>query len=68
MAWLKSLGLVFKQKAIGKMKLTLAGEALLNGDPPVSVLTHQVIRFQYPSTYSVGRRVDISSKFRIHPF
>lgn len=68
MAWLKSLGLVFKQKATGKMKLTLAGEALLNGDPPVSVLTHQVIRFQYPSAYSVGRRVDISSRFRIHPF
>lgn len=68
MAWLKSLGLVFKQNSTGKMKLTLAGEALLNGDPPVSVISHQVLRFQYPSAYSIGKRVDISSRFRIHPF
>lgn len=68
MAWLKSLGLVFKQNRTGQMKLTLAGEALLNGDPPVNVLSHQVIRFQYPSSYSVGRGVNINCRFKIHPF
>ena len=34
-AWLASLGLIFTQESTGKIKLTLAGEAIMNGDSPV---------------------------------
>ena len=37
-AWLVSLGLIFTQESTGKIKLTLAGEAIMNGDFPVAVL------------------------------
>lgn len=67
-AWLKSLGLIFT-RANGQTALTLAGEALLNGTSPASeVLAQQVLKFQYPSTYSIGRNVNVSSDFRVHPF
>ena len=42
MAWLISLGLVFRQTATNKIMLTLAGEAILNGANPVKVLTGQM--------------------------
>jgi hypothetical protein len=37
LAWISSLGLVFKQRSTGKLRLTLAGEAIMAGDSPVSV-------------------------------
>lgn len=37
-AWVMSLGLIFTQESTGKIKLTLAGEAIMNGDNPVEVL------------------------------
>ena len=37
-AWVMSLGLIFTQESTGKIKLTLAGEAIMNGDSPVKVL------------------------------
>ncbi len=38
-AWLVSLGLIFTQESTNKIKLTLAGEAIMNGNSPVEVLT-----------------------------
>lgn len=67
-AWLRSLGLIFTQKTTKQTKLTLAGEALLSGEPPVEILTNQVMKYQFPSSFSVGRGVQVSSRFRIHPF
>ena len=68
LAWLKSLGLIFEQDKTRLLKLTLAGEDILNGAPPVKVLTHQVLRYQYPSFFSVSRGVNLNSRFKIHPF
>lgn len=68
MAWLVSLGLIFKQEDTGKIKLTLAGEAIMNGDSPVTVLTNQVLKYQFPSSFSLGRGVKVSERFKIRPF
>ncbi len=67
-AWLVSLGLIFTQESSKQIKLTLAGEALINGDSPVDVLKGQVIKYQFPSAFSLSRGVDVSSRFKIHPF
>jgi len=67
-AWLESLGLIFIQENTGKMKLTLAGEAIMAGDSPVAVLTSQVLKYQFPSSFSLSRGVQVSSRFRIRPF
>ncbi|MDR1687297.1 MAG: restriction endonuclease [Clostridiales bacterium] len=67
-AWLKSLGLIFDQENTGKLKLTLAGEAIMAGDSPVSVLTHQILKYQFPSSYSLSKGVQVNERFRIRPF
>ena len=50
-AWLVSLGLIFHQAKTGNIKLTLAGEAIMNGDSPVDVLKNQVLKYQFPSAF-----------------
>ena len=67
-AWLVSLGLIFRQSGTGNIKLTLAGEAIMNGDSPVDVLRAQVLKYQFPSAFSQGRGVQVSSRFKIRPF
>lgn len=67
-AWLVSLGLIFTQESTKQIKLTLAGEAIMNGDSPVDVLKRQVLKYQFPSSFSMGRGVDVSPRFKIHPF
>ncbi len=67
-AWLVSLGLIFTQESTGKIKLTLAGEAIMNGDSPVEVLKGQILKYQFPSSFSVGRGVQVASRFKIRPF
>ncbi len=67
-AWLVSLGLIFTQETTGKIKLTLAGEAIMNGDSPVSVLTNQILKYQFPSAFSLSRGVQVASRFKIRPF
>jgi hypothetical protein len=61
---LYSLGLWFEKD--NKVFLTLAGEAIMEGKPPVPVLKQQVLRFQYPSAYSAT--VKVSPRFEIRPF
>lgn len=67
-AWMKSLGLIFSQKGTKLTKLTLAGEALLQGVSPVKVLGEQVLKYQFPSSFSMGRSIRVNERFRIHPF
>lgn len=67
-AWLVSLGLIFTQESTGQIKLTLAGEAIMNGDSPVEVLTGQILKYQYPSSFSLGRGVQVAERFKIRPF
>jgi hypothetical protein len=67
-AWLACLGLVFSEDATGTMRLTLAGEHLLAGAPPVDIITNQLMRFQFPSSYSIRSNVNISRRFQVHPF
>jgi hypothetical protein len=67
-AWVASLGLIFTQEATGKIKLTLAGEAIMNGDSPVEVLKAQIMKYQFPSAFSISRNIAVSSRFKIRPF
>lgn len=67
-AWLVSLGLIFTQVSTRKLQLTLAGEAILNGESPVKILTNQILKYQFPSSFSLERSVNVSERFKIHPF
>lgn len=67
-AWIKSLGLVFEQESTKQLKLTLAGEAILSGVSPVKILTSQILKYQFPSSFSLSRGVQVSPRFKIHPF
>lgn len=67
-AWLESLGLIFHQESTNNIKLTLAGEAIMSGDSPVEVLKNQVLKYQFPSAFSLSRNVQVSSRFKIRPF
>ncbi|MFD1173934.1 restriction endonuclease FokI C-terminal domain-containing protein [Oceanobacillus picturae] len=67
-SWLYNLGLIFIETDTEIVRTTLAGEALLAGQPPVPIITKQLMKLQYPSPYSQRGRVDINSRFRIRPF
>lgn len=67
-AWLSSLGLIFTQESTGKIKLTLTGEAIMSGDSPVEVLKNQILKYQFPSSFSLSRGVQVSARFKIRPF
>ncbi len=67
-AWLLSLGLIFTQETTNRVQLTLAGEAIINGDNPVTVLKNQILKYQFPSAFSIRRGVKVSDRFRIRPF
>ena len=67
-AWISSLGLIFIQKSTKQLKLTLAGEAIMDGDSPVAVLKNQILKYQFPSSFSIGRGVDVAPRFKIRPF
>lgn len=65
-AWLSSLGLIFIQSGTGIPFLTLAGEAIMEGKSPVTVLKYQVLKYQFPSPFGIKTRV--ADKFHVHPF
>lgn len=67
-AWLSSLGLIFTHEKSQEVKLTLAGEAIINGENPVLVLREQVLKYQFPSSFSLSRGVNVNERFRIRPF
>ena len=61
-----SLGLWFEKN--DKVFLTWAGETIMGGGSTVAVLKDQVLKFQYPSAYSLGRGVRVTERFHVHPF
>jgi hypothetical protein len=67
-AWLYCLGLTYIESESGLSRLTMAGDALINGQPPVQIMTNQLMKFQYPSPYSLRLGVRIDPRFRIRPF
>lgn len=67
-SWMMSLGLLFTQTGTKQLRLTLAGEAIMNGESPVRILTNQILKYQFPSSYSLRRNVQVSERFKIHPF
>lgn len=67
-SWFNALGLTYVENTTGLSRLTVAGEALINGSYPVDIMTHQLMKFQYPSPYSLRDRVQISNRFHIRPF
>ncbi|MEW4264486.1 restriction endonuclease FokI C-terminal domain-containing protein [Priestia megaterium] len=67
-AWVYALGLIFDETDTNKTRLTMLGEALLNWEPPVPLLTKQLMLFQYPSPYSLRKGVRINERFKIRPF
>lgn len=67
-AWVYSLGLTFEETDSKRTQLTMVGEALVNGEPPVPLMTKQLMQFQYPSPYSLRSRVQINERFKIRPF
>ena len=69
--WLFSLGLVFTHEATGQTKLTLAGEAIINGNNPVEILKNQVLKYQFPSPFSLSpatSKTRVDPRFKIRPF
>ena len=67
-SWLNNLGLIFKETRTGLLRTTLAGDTLLSGEPPVPIITNQLMKMQYPSPYSRRTNVSIDNRFRIRPF
>lgn len=67
-AWLASLGLIFTHESTQKIKLTLAGEAIMSGESPVEILKHQILKYQFPSSFSLSRGVNVAPRFKIRPF
>lgn len=65
-ALLRSLGLFFEDEDSGVVRLTLAGQALADGEPPQPVLTRQVLAHQFPSVHS--RRIQMDERFKLRPF
>ncbi|EQC44473.1 restriction endonuclease FokI, C-terminal domain protein [Bacteriovorax sp. BSW11_IV] len=64
---LELLGLVFT-KPDKTIHLTIAGEKILNGEPPVSILQRMLLRLQYPSVYSKSMNVKINPDIKVRPF
>ena len=62
-AWLVSLGLIFTQESTRKLQLTLAGEAILNGESPVKILTNQILKYQFPSEWRHARPLVLFEDF-----
>jgi hypothetical protein len=67
-AWLVSLGLLFTHEATNTLKLTLAGEAIMAGGSPIAILKEQILKYQFPSSYSLNRNINVSPRFKIRPF
>lgn len=67
-SWLYNLGLIYKDTNTDAIRTTLAGDALLSGQPPVPIITNQLMKLQYPSAYSIRSRVNIHYRFQVRPF
>lgn len=66
-AQLRGLGLIYKNDA-GNLELTQAGEDMVSLTNVAETFQFQVLKYQYPSQYSMGRNVDIDRSIQIKPF
>jgi len=67
LAQLECLGLVFK-RGRREVYLTLAGEGMAGGSPPLPILQELLFRHQYPSVYSQNKNVKIHPSVKVKPF
>ena len=40
----------------------------MGGDSPVEILKGQILKYQFPSSFSIGRGVQVAPRFKIRPF
>lgn len=66
-SWLKSLGLLYMDED-GRLWLTSAGEALVEGAPPLEIIKNQVLKYQFPAAFSVQGQSKVSRRFQVRPF
>ena len=68
MGWLYSLGLLFYDEHDGmKLRLTLAGEDIINDKSPVKALREQVYKYQFPSAYTSKGSAFVPPRFAVRP-
>jgi len=67
---LTALGLIFYDERFDptQYRPTSAGQAIMNGAVPLVILQNQLLKMQYPSSYSRRRGVAIAPEFVIRPF
>lgn len=65
-ALISSLGLIYSKD--GKIRLTLAGDAVVRNKNPLRVLRLQLLRYQYPSHYGFRRQVAVHPQIKVKPF
>ena len=66
-AWLKSLGLIFMDSD-DRLWTTLAGDAILQGGPPLPVMKKLVLATQFPSAFTAKGLSAVDPRFRVRPF
>jgi len=66
-AWLKSLGLIFMDDQ-DRLWPTLAGDAILQGEPPLPIMSKLVLSTQFPSAFSASGASAVNPRFRVRPF
>jgi hypothetical protein len=64
---LSCLGLIFENQT-GKIDFTKAGRDILKGVSPLKILQSQVLRHQYPSSYTLSSQVKIEQDIKLRPF
>jgi hypothetical protein len=67
-AQMRSLGLLYKDSQKGTLNLTQSGQDLVDFIEVSKTFEYQILKFQYPSSYSLGRNVDIDKNIKIRPF
>lgn len=40
----------------------------MNGESPVEVIKNQILKYQFPSSFSISQNVNVSRRFKIRPF
>ncbi len=61
------LGLWYEDPKDG-VRITIAGQEILDGISSVEILTKQLLNYQYPSAYSIKGSVNVSKDYKIWPF
>ncbi|MBD3797208.1 MAG: hypothetical protein IE916_02250 [Epsilonproteobacteria bacterium] len=64
---LEGLGLIF-YRPDRSLWFTLAGEDIVSGKPPLPILQTMILKYQYPSVYSMGAQVRINPSLKIKPY